>query len=240
MTALPIVETMDGDISSYIPTNVISITDGQIYLEAELFNAGQRPAINVGLSVSRVGGAAQIKAMREVSGPLRLDLAQYKELAVFSQFASDLDKATQDALNNGQRLMQTLVQPQFEPYDVGDEVILLYMATNNVLMDIAVKEVKAFNSGFLQFVDLEHPDLKERIKQTGLLSDEDKKLVLAAASRFKQQFRSERPKSERDQVSFSTEALAGPLRPSEAEAVPVPEAGSVTEYVAADEPHGKE
>ena len=157
MTALPIIETMEGDISSYIPTNVISITDGQIYLETELFNSGQRPAVNVGLSVSRVGGSAQIKAMRKVAGPLRLELAQYRELEVFSQFASDLDKATQDALNNGLKVTKALVQPQYTPYSVENQVILLCVATNKVLMDIPVEKVRKFNEEFLDFVNAKYP-----------------------------------------------------------------------------------
>lgn len=235
MTALPIVETMDGDISSYIPTNVISITDGQIYLESELFNSGQRPAINVGLSVSRVGGSAQIKAMRAVAGPLRLDLAQYRELAVFSQFASDLDKSTQEALANGERLMQTLVQPQFEPYDVEEEVILLCMATNNVLMDIRAGEVRRFNREFLQYMHVQHPEIGESVRETGTLSDEQKSEILQAADAFKKQFVSSKPQAQH--VSFSTEAHPNTaMIPGEAEDVPVPRAGAVPEYVPDDAP----
>lgn len=188
MTALPIVETLDGDISSYIPTNVISITDGQIYLETELFNSGQRPAINVGLSVSRVGGAAQIKAMRKVAGPLRIELAQYRELAVFSQFASDLDKATQDSISNGERLTQALVQPQFAPYNVDDQIILLAMATNRVLMDLPVKVIHEFMDGFVNYVTVKNPDLQKTIRETGTITDEQVKKIVEDAQLYKQSF----------------------------------------------------
>jgi F-type H+-transporting ATPase subunit alpha len=188
MTALPIIETQDGDISSYIPTNVISITDGQIYLETELFNSGQRPAINVGLSVSRVGGAAQIKAMRKVAGPLRIELAQYRELAIFSQFASDLDKATQDALNNGKRLTQALIQPQYDPVDVADQVIVLGMATNKYLMKIPVEKVRVFVREFMDYINASYPDIKMRIDETHDLSDEDRQKISNVAEEFVKQF----------------------------------------------------
>ncbi len=188
MTALPIVETMDGDISSYIPTNVISITDGQIYLETELFNSGQRPAVNVGLSVSRVGGAAQTKAMRKVAGPLRIELAQYRELAVFAQFAADLDKATQDSLANGIRLTQTLIQPQYEPMDVEDQIIVLCMATNKVLMDLPANRVREFNAAFLDYVNAKHADLKNELKETGSITEEQTAAILESAKEFKKNF----------------------------------------------------
>lgn len=192
MTALPIIETMEGDISSYIPTNVISITDGQIYLETELFNSGQRPAVNVGLSVSRVGGSAQIKAMRKVAGPLRLELAQYRELEVFSQFASDLDKATQDALNNGLKVTKALVQPQYTPYSVENQVILLCVATNKVLMDIPVEKVRKFNEEFLDFVNAKYPQIRGAIKETKELSEENEKLILDAVKEFERGFLAEK------------------------------------------------
>lgn len=192
MTALPIIETMEGDISSYIPTNVISITDGQIYLETELFNSGQRPAVNVGLSVSRVGGSAQIKAMRKVAGPLRLELAQYRELEVFSQFASDLDKATQDALNNGLKVTKALVQPQYTPYSVENQVILLCVATNKVLMDIPVEKVRKFNEEFLDFVNAKYPQIRGAIKETKELSEENEKLILDAGKEFERGFLAEK------------------------------------------------
>lgn len=185
MTALPIIETMAGDISAYIPTNVISITDGQIFLESELFNAGMRPAINVGLSVSRVGGSAQTKAMRRVAGQLRLDLAQYRELAVFSQFASDLDKATQEQLNNGARLTDSLIQPQYRPMDMADQVILLSMITRRKLLGIPLKKVGEFNRGFIEHVLTARPDIHEEIAQRHTLSDESYEALGKLADEYK-------------------------------------------------------
>lgn len=172
MTALPIIETMAGDISAYIPTNVISITDGQIFLESELFNAGMRPAINVGLSVSRVGGSAQIKAMRKVAGKLRLDLAQYRELAVFSQFASDLDPATQEQLNNGLRLTYSLIQPQYKAIPLAEQVILLSMITRKKLLGVPIKSIDSFCQGFIDYVIGANPNIKDSIIETGMLTDE--------------------------------------------------------------------
>ena len=169
MTALPIVETLAGDISAYIPTNVISITDGQIYLENELFNAGVRPAVNVGLSVSRVGGAAQTKAMRRVSGKLRLDLSQYRELAVFSQFGSELDAATQNMLQQGERTVETLKQDRCSPYSPEEEVILLYVTTKEFLKTVPVKRIKEFNRGFLQYVETNFQHIKTELASTGAL-----------------------------------------------------------------------
>lgn len=171
LTALPIIETMSGDISAYIPTNVISITDGQIYLESELFNAGIRPGVNVGLSVSRVGGSAQTKAMRKVAGRLRLDLAQYRELAVFAQFASDLDKSTQETLDQGAKLTESLKQPQYSPLPMASQVILLYVAVGKYLIKIPMKHVKDFNAGYLNYVDTNYPDVRISINKTGDLSD---------------------------------------------------------------------
>lgn len=185
MTALPIIETLAGDISAYIPTNVISITDGQIFLESELFNAGMRPAINVGLSVSRVGGSAQTKAMRKVSGQLRLDLAQYRELAVFAQFASDLDKSTQEQLNNGVRLSDSLIQPQFHPMAMADQVILLSMITRRKLLGIPLKKIAEFNQGYINFVSLHHPEIREEIEKTGELKEESFKLLGELADEYK-------------------------------------------------------
>lgn len=174
ITALPIVETQAGDISSYIPTNVISITDGQIFLDSELFFSGFRPAIDVGLSVSRVGGAAQTKAIRKVAGRLRLDLAQYRELAAFAQFGSDLDKATQDKLAQGKRLMETLKQAQYSPYPVEEQVAILFAAVNGHLMDIDVAKVPSFLAGLVEHLKLRHADLLEGIARTGTLgSDRD-------------------------------------------------------------------
>ncbi|MDR3317975.1 MAG: F0F1 ATP synthase subunit alpha, partial [Clostridiales bacterium] len=172
ITALPIVETLAGDISAYIPTNVISITDGQIYLESELFNAGVRPAVNVGLSVSRVGSSAQTKAMRKVSGKLRLDLSQYRELAVFSQFGSELDIQTQEMLGLGERTTETLKQDRYAPYGVEEQVILLYVTTKEFLRKIPVKRIREFNRGFLNFMDLNFPGIRKGILESGDLSTE--------------------------------------------------------------------
>lgn len=188
MTALPIIETMDSDISAYIPTNVISITDGQIYLEAELFNAGQRPAVNVGLSVSRVGGEAQNKAMRKVAGKLRILLAQYRELAVFSQFASDLDKSTRESLDNGIRLMQSLVQPQYSPYPVEDQVILLQMAINKTLLDVPIKDVRTFNQGYLNYILATRGEIRKSIAETGDITSEQVDALNKAAAEYKEQY----------------------------------------------------
>jgi len=184
MTALPIIETMAGDISAYIPTNVISITDGQIFLETELFNAGIRPAVNVGLSVSRVGGSAQIKAMRKVAGRLRLDLAQYRELAVFAQFASDLDKSTRETLDQGARLTETLKQPQYSPYPMASQVMLLYVAINKYLMKIPFNYVREFGHRYIDYVDTNYPGVRLQIDRTGDLSDESVGNLRAAAEAF--------------------------------------------------------
>jgi F-type H+/Na+-transporting ATPase subunit alpha len=172
ITALPIIETMAGDISAYIPTNVISITDGQIYLESELFNSGIRPGVNVGLSVSRVGGSAQIKAMRKVAGRLRLDLAQYRELAVFARFASDLDKDTKETLDQGARLTETLKQGQYMPMSMASQVITLYAAVNKYLINLPLEYVKPFNKAYLDYADKRYPDIRINIDKTGDLSDE--------------------------------------------------------------------
>ncbi|MGI6705376.1 MAG: F0F1 ATP synthase subunit alpha [Clostridia bacterium] len=185
ITALPITETMAGDISAYIPTNVISITDGQIFLESELFFAGLRPAINVGLSVSRVGGTAQIKAMRQVAGPLRLLLAQYRELAIFVQFGSELDKSTQELLAQGERIIEILKQEQYKPLDVENQIILLYVATHKFLMDIPVKEIKTFELQFLSFIDYHYPGIKDLIRETGECNEEVQRLLEKAVAEFK-------------------------------------------------------
>ena len=184
LTALPIIETMSGDISAYIPTNVISITDGQIYLESELFNAGIRPGVNVGLSVSRVGGSAQTKAMRRVAGRLRLDLAQYRELAVFAQFASDLDKATQETLDQGAKLTEALKQAQYSPLPMASQVILLYVAVNKYLVKIPMKNVKDFNINYLNYVDTNFPDIRIGINKTGELSDSAAAKLKKASEQF--------------------------------------------------------
>jgi F-type H+-transporting ATPase subunit alpha len=172
LTALPVIETQAGDLSAYIPTNVISITDGQIFLESDLFNQGVRPAINVGNSVSRVGGSAQIKAMRQVAGTLRLDLAQYRELAAFAQFGSDLDKATQAQLTRGARLVEILKQPQYEPLPVAKQVALIFAGTNGYLDSIATSEVRAFEVGLYQFIETRAPKLVGEIAEKKQLDDQ--------------------------------------------------------------------
>ena len=187
ITALPIIETLAGDVSAYIPTNVISITDGQIYLETELFYSGQRPAINVGLSVSRVGGAAQIKAMKKIAGPLRVNLAQYRELAVFAQFGSDLDKATRDKLTQGEILLETLKQPLYSTIPAEEQVIILYIATNKFLMDIPVKEVKKFNHNALGLVRDKYPQIIKSIAETGELKPDIEELLKKAIEEYKGQ-----------------------------------------------------
>ncbi|GHV82715.1 ATP synthase subunit alpha [Spirochaetia bacterium] len=181
ITALPIIETQAGDISSYIPTNVISITDGQIFLDSQLFNSGFRPAIDVGLSVSRVGGAAQAKAVRKVSGRLRLDLAQYREMAAFSQFGSDLDKSTQDKLAQGERLMELLKQPQFVSYSMEEQAALLYIAVHGILVKAESSEVSAFARGFLDYIRVNYPAILATIADKKEISIElEQELDLAA------------------------------------------------------------
>ncbi len=172
LTALPIIETQANDVSAYIPTNVISITDGQIFLETDLFNAGQRPAMNIGVSVSRVGSAAQTKAMKKVAGPLKLDLAQYRALAAFAQFAGDLDKATRDQLNRGERLSEIVKQPQYQPLPVEKQVVILYAATTGKLDDVPVPRVKEFEIQFYRFLETERPTILEELARTKALSDE--------------------------------------------------------------------
>lgn len=178
ITALPIIETQAGDISAYIPTNVISITDGQIFLETELFNAGVRPAINPGLSVSRVGGAAQIKAMKKIASPIRVELAQYRELAAFAQFGSDLDKETKERLDQGERIIEVLKQPQYKPMSVAHQVLILYAATKKYLMDIPVSKILDFEAELIEFVDTKYPELEKEIKgKDGIDEKLDKKLA---------------------------------------------------------------
>ncbi len=184
VTALPIIETMAGDISAYIPTNVISITDGQIFLSADLFNAGTRPAVNVGLSVSRVGGSAQTKAMRKVSGRLRLDLAQYRELAVFSQFGSDLDHATRERLEQGERLTRMLIQAQYAPYTMAQQVVLLYAVERGLLSAISRDELDAFKRNFPDFVAKNYPHIPSIIAREGELSEQLEISIREAVERF--------------------------------------------------------
>jgi F-type H+-transporting ATPase subunit alpha len=185
ITALPIVETQAGDISSYIPTNVISITDGQIFLDSELFNSGFRPAIDVGLSVSRVGGSAQSRAVRRVSGRLRLDLAQYREMAAFAQFGSDLDKATQDKLAQGERLMEVLKQPQFSPLPMEEEAAVLFIAVNGFLMDVPTPQVRPFISGCLEHLRLHHGGILGEIARSGAATAENEQELAKAVEAYK-------------------------------------------------------
>jgi F-type H+-transporting ATPase subunit alpha len=188
LTALPIIETQAGDLSAYIPTNVISITDGQIFLESDLFNQGVRPAINVGNSVSRVGGSAQIKAMRQVAGTLRLDLAQYRELAAFAQFGSDLDKATQAQLTRGARLVEILKQPQYVPLPVERQVALIYAGTNGYLDKIALSDVRAYEVGLYQFMETRHPQVFRTIAEKRQLDDQIKAALDAAVKEYGSEF----------------------------------------------------
>jgi F-type H+-transporting ATPase subunit alpha len=192
LTALPIIETQAGDVSAYIPTNVISITDGQIYLETDLFNQGVRPAVNVGLSVSRVGGSAQIKAMRQVAGSLKLDLAQFRELAAFAQFGSDLDKATQAQLNRGQRLVEVLKQKQFSPLAFSKQILIIYAGTNGFLDDLAVDQVRDFEEELYKFVDATSPGLLRSIMEKKILDDNLKSEMTRVIKECKETFVSQR------------------------------------------------
>ena len=192
LTALPIIETQAGDVSAYIPTNVISITDGQIYLETDLFNSGVRPAVNVGLSVSRVGGSAQIKAMRQVAGTLRLDLAQYRELAAFSQFGSDLDKATQAQLARGQRLTEILKQGQYQPLSFSKQILIIYAGTQGLLDDMPVDQLRDFEKGLNAFVDTTNPSLLRSIEEKKILDDDLRADLTKVIKEYKDRFASER------------------------------------------------
>lgn len=188
LTALPIIETQAGDVSAYIPTNVISITDGQIFLETDLFHAGIRPAINPGISVSRVGGAAQIKAMKQVAGRLRIDLAQFRELAAFAQFGSDLDKATQARLARGERLTEILKQDQYQPMPVEEQVAIIFTAANGYLDDIPVEQVRPFEKEFLPYLRNSRPEILRDIRETGKLSEQTIEALKGAIEEFKKTF----------------------------------------------------
>ena len=190
MTALPIIETQAGDVSAYIPTNVISITDGQIFLETDLFYSGVRPAINVGLSVSRVGGSAQIKGMKQVAGKLRLDLAQYREMAAFAQFGSDLDAATQAQLHRGERLVELLKQPQYKPLSVVQQIISIFAGVRGLVDDIPVADIQKFESGLINFIDDKHQSLIEKIAAAKKLDDDSEAELQAAIEEFKGLFQS--------------------------------------------------
>ena len=189
LTALPIIETQAGDVSAYIPTNVISITDGQIYLETEMFNAGFRPAINAGLSVSRVGGSAQIKAMKKIAAPIRTELAQYRELAAFSQFGSELDADTTEKLAQGERLKESLKQPQYQPMPVEKQVIIIYAAINKYLMDIPVADILRFQNELFEFIDTKYPEIPGSIAATHVMDDETEKKLIKAIEECKASFR---------------------------------------------------
>ena len=212
LTSLPIIETQAGDISAYIPTNVISITDGQIFLEADLFNSGFRPAINVGNSVSRVGGSAQIKAMKQVAGTLRLDLAQFRELQAFAQFGSDLDKATQAQLARGQRLTEILKQPQYEPMDVEKQVLVIWAATNGYTDDVAIEDIRRFETGLLKFVENSHPGLLSDIREQKSLTEDIKAGLKQVLEDFKVEWANQSP--------TPTDFTSAPARPATSAAAP--------------------
>ena len=189
LTALPIIETQAGDVSAYIPTNVISITDGQIYLETEMFNAGFRPAINAGLSVSRVGGSAQIKAMKKIAAPIRVELAQYRELAAFAQFGSELDATTAEQLAQGARIKEILKQPQYQPMPVEKQIIIIYAATKKYLLDIAVEDILRFESELFDFIDTKYPEIPETIVTKKEIDEETEQKLIKAIEECKAQFR---------------------------------------------------
>lgn len=188
LTALPLIETQAGDVSAYIPTNVISITDGQIYLETEMFNAGFRPAINAGLSVSRVGGAAQIKAMKKIAGPIRTDLAQYRELAAFAQFGSELDDDTKERLAQGERIREVLKQPQYQPLPVEQQVVIIYAATRKYLLEIKVEDILDFQKELFELIDTKYPDVFRSIRETKELGKEAEDMLITAIKECRQQF----------------------------------------------------
>ncbi|MBQ1172652.1 MAG: F0F1 ATP synthase subunit alpha [Lachnospiraceae bacterium] len=189
LTALPIIETQAGDVSAYIPTNVISITDGQIYLETEMFNSGFRPAVNAGLSVSRVGGAAQIKAMKKIAAPIRVELAQYRELASFAQFGSELDADTKEKLAQGERIKEILKQPQYKPMPVQYQVLIIYAATNKYLLDVPVEDITRFEQEFFTFIDTKYPEIPESIATTKVISEEMEEKLVKAIGDFKEEFK---------------------------------------------------
>ena len=188
LTAIPIIETQAGDVSAYIPTNVISITDGQIYLETEMFHAGFRPAINAGLSVSRVGGAAQIKAMKKIAGPIRTELAQYRELASFAQFGSELDDDTRERLAQGERIKEVLKQPQYQPLAVEKQIVIIYAVTRKYLLDVPVERIAEFEKGLYEFVETKYPEIYKAIRETGEINSETDALIQKAITEFKNQF----------------------------------------------------
>ena len=189
LTALPIIETQAGDVSAYIPTNVISITDGQIYLETEMFNSGFRPAVNAGLSVSRVGGSAQIKAMKKIAAPIRVELAQYRELAAFAQFGSELDADTKEKLAQGERIREILKQPQYKPMPVQYQVIIIYVATNKYLLDVPVEDITRFEAELFEFLDTKYPEVPKNIAEEKVISEETEQIFVKSIKEFKAQFK---------------------------------------------------
>ena len=189
LTALPIIETQAGDVSAYIPTNVISITDGQIYLETDAFNEGFRPAINAGLSVSRVGGSAQIKAMKKIAAPIRVELAQYRELAAFAQFGSDLDKATAEQLAQGERIREMLKQPQYSPMPVEHQILIIFAATQKYLLDIPTADVLRFQDALIELVETKYSEVTQSIRDTKALSDEMKDKLVQAIEECKKNYK---------------------------------------------------
>ena len=191
LTALPIIETQAGDVSAYIPTNVISITDGQIYLETEMFNSGFRPAINAGLSVSRVGGSAQIKAMKKIAGPIRVELAQYRELQAFAQFGSELDAATKEQLAQGERIQEMLKQPQYQPMPVEKQVVIIYAATRKYLLDIPTASVLDFEKGLFDYMDVKYVDTLAKLREEKALSEDIEAEIVKAITEYKVQFLNE-------------------------------------------------
>ncbi len=193
LTALPIIETQVGDVSAYIPTNVISITDGQIYLETDLFYAGVRPAVNVGLSVSRVGGSAQIRAMRQVAGRLRLDLAQYRELAAFAQFGSELDKATQAQLNRGERMVEILKQDQFVPLPVERQILIIFAGVNGYVDDLPVEAIRPFEQGLSRFVESRYPEIYRELDEKKIIGDDLRQKMEQAVREYKEEFKAQKP-----------------------------------------------
>ena len=188
LTALPIIETQAGDVSAYIPTNVISITDGQIYLETEMFNAGFRPAVNAGLSVSRVGGSAQIKAMKKIAAPIRTELAQYRELAAFSQFGSELDADTKEKLAQGERIKEMLKQPQYQPMPVEKQVVIIFAATQKYLLDIPTQDILEFEKGLFEFIDTKYPEIFDEIREKKQIDEALEEVVVKAITEFKAEF----------------------------------------------------
>src|SRR5690242_20699126 len=220
LTSLPIIETQAGDISAYIPTNVISITDGQIFLESDLFNAGIRPAINVGNSVSRVGGSAQVKAMRQISGTLRVDLAQFRELQAFAQFGSDLDKSTQQQLERGRRLTEILKQPQYQPMDVEKQVLVIWSATNGYTDDVALEDIRRFETNLLKFVESSKPSLLADLREQKAITEDIKAGLKQVLEDFKVDWANQSPETNEFAATPVKPAASPALSPATSAAAP--------------------